>query len=166
MDALMILAIDPGPTRSAWLAYGPWLPGPLSFAIEPNDDVLRRVRHGAISSLIPGVVVIEQIEPRYGLSPGWETLDTARWVGVFEEAARPTPVVRLNRSTILRHFEIVTRGPGKTSADAGIRAALLDRFGGKDQAMGRKAAPGPLYGISKDAWSALSIATAYAEGAR
>jgi len=29
-------------------------------------------------------------------------------------------------------------------------------------AIGRKAAPGPLYGISRDVWSALAMAGAYA----
>jgi hypothetical protein len=45
--------------------------------------------------------------------------------------------------------------------DANIRQALIDRFGGKDAAVGRKAAPGPLYGISRDVWSALAIAVTY-----
>jgi hypothetical protein len=36
--------------------------------------------------------------------------------------------------------------------------ALLDRFGGKSQAVGLKAHKGPLYGISRDVWSALAIA--------
>ncbi|HET6477318.1 MAG TPA: hypothetical protein VFH93_14740 [Thermoleophilia bacterium] len=44
--------------------------------------------------------------------------------------------------------------------DANIRQALLDRFGGP-AAVGRKAAPGPLYGIARDVWSALAIAVTY-----
>jgi hypothetical protein len=43
--------------------------------------------------------------------------------------------------------------------DANIRAALIDRFGpGKDKAVGRKATPGPLFGLKGDEWSALAIA--------
>ena len=45
--------------------------------------------------------------------------------------------------------------------DANIRQALIDRFGGS-AAVGRKAAPGPLYGITRDVWSALAIAVTYA----
>jgi hypothetical protein len=45
--------------------------------------------------------------------------------------------------------------------DANIRQALIDRFGGS-AAVGRKAAPGPLYGIHRDVWSALAIAVTYA----
>jgi len=44
--------------------------------------------------------------------------------------------------------------------DANIRQALIDRYGGS-AAIGRKAAPGPLYGVSKDVWSALAIAVTY-----
>lgn len=175
----VILAIDPGPTRSAWLVLRDGAPALVGGTVtgEPIhvhgiaavDDLLASLRVGGLPNGLlcrPDVVVIEQIEPRYGLSPGWETLDTARIVGRFEEAAHPVPAVRLRRSDILRHLGVVTRGPGKTSADAGVRAALLDRFGGKDAAIGRKAAPGPLYGIAKDVWSALAVAVTYADGAR
>ena len=44
--------------------------------------------------------------------------------------------------------------------DANIRQELIDRFGGS-AAIGRKAAPGLLYGISRDASSALAIAVTY-----
>ena len=43
--------------------------------------------------------------------------------------------------------------------DANIRAAIIDRFGpGKEKAIGKKSAPGPLYGIKGDEWSALAVA--------
>lgn len=151
-----ILAIDPGSSESAWIVLEDGVPG--GFATWPNDKVLDVLS----PPLQADVVVIENIEPRYGLNPGWETLDTARWVGRFQQAAGPVPVVLLRRSEILRHLGVVTRGEGKTSADAGVRAALLDRFGGPG-AKGTKAAPGPLYGISGDAWAALSVAVTHAD---
>jgi hypothetical protein len=43
---------------------------------------------------------------------------------------------------------------------ANIRPALIDRFGGST-AIGREAAPGPPYGISRDVWSALAIGVTY-----
>lgn len=49
--------------------------------------------------------------------------------------------------------------------DANVRQALINRFGGKDAAIGRKAAPGPLYGISRDMRSALAIAVTGHDGA-
>ena len=54
--------------------------------------------------------------------------------------------------------------PSEGAAGARTRHALIDRFGGKDAAIGRKAAPGPLYGISRDMWSALAIAVTYTIG--
>ena len=49
-----------------------------------------------------------------------------------------------------------SRGEGRQRS----RQALLDRFGGST-AIGRKAAPGPLHGISRDVWLALAIAVTY-----
>jgi len=51
-----------------------------------------------------------------------------------------------------------------TVGDPQIRDAILDRFGGtKAVAVGRKAAPGPLYGIKRDLFAALAVALAYCE---
>ena len=47
--------------------------------------------------------------------------------------------------------------------DLKYRAALIDRFGGKDKAIGCKSAPGPLYSVKADAWSALALATTFAD---
>jgi hypothetical protein len=160
-----IFAIDPGSERSAWLMYDPRTSLVRGFEKVVNDVLLEHLRSGVHVADVD-VVAIEQIEPRYGLNPGWETLDTARWVGRFEEAAHPTRVARLTRSDILRHLGVVTRGPNRTTADAGVRAALIDRFGGtggKTAAIGLKATPGPLYGISQDVWAALSVAVTFAD---
>jgi len=46
--------------------------------------------------------------------------------------------------------------------DTNIRQALIDRYGGS-AAIGKKAAPGPLYGVSKDVWSALAVAVTAAD---
>lgn len=156
-----IFAIDPGPDRSARLVLDDQ--GiPESFAKELNDDLIHIVRDLVISPLNIDVVVIEQIEPRYGLNVGWETLDTARLVGQLEEAAYPLPVARLRRSEVLAHLGVITRGANRTSADAGVRAALIDRFGGsKEAAVGRKSAPGPLHRVTADCWAALAVAVTW-----
>lgn len=156
-----ILAIDPGSTQSGWVVLADGRP--VKHGKSPNEQLLRALRRGAGVD----VVVVETIEPRYGLQMGWSTLDTARWSGRFQEAAQPLPVVLLKRSEILRHLGVVTsprKGEKRVSADSGVRLALTDRFGGPS-AIGRKAAPGPLYGISKDAWSALALAVTFADGA-
>jgi hypothetical protein len=162
-----ILAIDPGPEQSAWLFLWDAEPVPGAFGILPNQELLGWLRDGAWigsdgSVHVPSVVVIETIEPRYGLQMGWSTLDTARWIGRFQEAAAPIPVVLPRRSEILRSLGVVTtprKGEKRVSADSGVRSALIDRFGGEPAI--RKG--GPLFGISKDVWSALAIAVTHAE---
>lgn len=151
-----ILAIDPGTHRSAWLV----LAGdrPTAFGIEPNDELVAILRGERGIRPDPDVLVIEEITS-YGTRPvGRETFQTMRQAGRFEEALHGVPTVYVPRGSVARHFN--ARG------DAGVRAAVIDRFGGKDHAIGRKAAPGPLYGIHADVWSALALAIAYQEGAK
>jgi len=155
--AARILAIDPGPVRSAWLRLDEGVPS--AFAIQPNEDVLAACRSGHLFGLfMPYVVVIEQIES-FGMAVGREVFETVHWSGRFTEAADPSPVVQLPRRAVKLHLCKSAR-----AKDANIRQALLDRFGGS-AAKGTKAAPGPLYGIANDVWSALAIAVTYADGA-
>lgn len=159
-----ILAIDPGPTTSAWLLFTDGRP--TWHEIVGNEQLAAHLRSLPLDGTAGPTVVIEAIEPRYGLHMGWETLDTARWTGVFAEAARPLQVEFLRRSEILRHLGVVTtprKGERRVSADAGAWQALLDRFGGKDAAVGRKASPGPLHGITSHARAALAVAVTYAD---
>jgi hypothetical protein len=143
-----VLAIDPGSARSAWLQYDGTLPG--RFGIATNDVLVRALRTGGL----PDVVVIEKVES-YGMAVGAEVFDTVLWAGRFAEAAHRVPVVLLPR----RAVKLALCGDSRAK-DANIRQALIDRFGGS-AAVGRKAAPGPLYGISRDVWSALAIAVTY-----
>lgn len=153
---MSILAIDPGTTESAWLVLGTHRglgPAPWAFSKEPNRR-LREILAGELSQEVTAVV-IERIEPRYGRQIGMETLVTAEWVGRFAEAAQPLPVFLIRRSAVLRHLGVAGY------ADAGVRAALIDRFGGKAAAIGTKREPGPLYGIHGDAWQALAVGIAF-----
>lgn len=145
-----VLAIDPGSEQSAWLLY---VAGqPTRFGLEPNADVLEELWHGALNA---DVVVIEKIES-YGMPVGVEVFDTVHWAGRFYEAAGSRPVVQLPR----RAVKLQICGDSRAK-DANIRQALIDRYGGSVAT--RKG--GPLYGITKDVWSALAIAITYAETA-
>jgi hypothetical protein len=147
----VILAIDPGTVQSAWVVWdGTAL---VDFGIDPNDTV-RQFIHGWNGV---GTVVIEKIES-YGMAVGAEVFETVFWTGRFAEAAVPHPVVRLPRRAVKLHLCGSAR-----AKDANIRQALLDRWGGKAAAMGRKANPGALYGIKADLWAALAVAVTYAE---
>ena len=153
--SVRILAIDPGPARSAWLL----LEGgkPRGFDISENRELLRLLRRDA-QEVSADVVVIEWIES-YGMAVGREVFETVHWSGRFTEAAGLRPVVQLPR----RSVKLELCGSSKAK-DANVRAALIDRFGGST-AVGRKATPGPLYGIANDVWSALAIAVTYASAA-
>lgn len=142
----LVMAIDPGYERSAWLTYDGTRPH--AFGLEDNEKVLWILRRRPeVSS-----VLIEKIES-FGMAVGREVFDTVWWAGRFAEAVEPIPVVQVPR----RSVKLAICGDTRAK-DANIRAALIDRFGGRDTAVGRRAAPGPLYGISADVWSALAIA--------
>lgn len=150
--AARILAIDPGSEQSAWLLWDGAVRG---FGIQPNDELLANLYRRSLGAI--DRVVIEKIES-YGMAVGAEVFATVHWAGRFTEAARPISVVQLPR----RAVKLAICGDSRAK-DANIRQALLDRFGGA-RAVGRKADPGPLYGISRDVWSALAIAVTYADG--
>jgi hypothetical protein len=154
---MTILAIDPGTVQSAWVMYDSGSVWPvMDFGIEPNYQLVARLREWR-----PSVAVIEQVAS-YGMPVGAEVFETVRWAGRFEEALHPTPVVLLARMAVKMHVCGNSR-----AKDANIRQALLDRFGGPffdhRVAVGTKKAPGPLYGIHADLWSALAIAVTFAE---
>lgn len=151
-----ILAIDPGPGRSAFLALNEDAIG--DHGIVANIDLLRDIRSFVEE---PSVrfdrIVIEKVEG-FGMAVGAEVFETVYWSGMFAEAANPLPVYRIGRKAIKIHLCGTTK-----AKDPNIRQALLDRFpAGK----GTKASPGPLYGISADLWSALAVAVTFADGVR
>lgn len=150
-----ILAIDPGSERSAYLMFDADERRIGGKGIVSNHEMILGLRSGAWI-FATDAVVIEQIES-YGMAVGREVFETVHWAGRFTEAAYPIPVVQLPR----RAVKLAICGDSRAK-DANIRQALLDRFGGS-AAKGTKAKPGPLYGISKDVWSALAIAVTYSE---
>jgi hypothetical protein len=156
-DVLRILAIDPGTESSAWMHLEDGMP--VDFGIVPNGALIGmledewRYREGQA----PSVVVIEQVAS-YGMPVGREVFETVRWSGRFEQACQPAAVVQLTRKAVVTHLCGSSR-----AKDANVRAALIDRYGGKAAAIGTKAEPGPLHGIAKDVWSALAIACVYAD---
>jgi hypothetical protein len=152
-----VMAIDPGPEQSAYLIYDPDGRTVHSFDILPNRELLELLRLGR-TRYDCDVVAIEQVES-FGMAVGREVFDTVFWSGRFAEAAdsswdpRPT-VLPVTRRRVKLAICQDTR-----AKDANIRQALIDRFGGPSSI--RKG--GPLYGVSKDVWSALAIAVTVAE---
>ena len=153
IDHPVIIAIDPGPEQSAWVCYNPYSGGLRAFATVPNEH-LRATLH----NLAPNVthLVIEQVES-FGMPVGRDVFETVYWSGRFAEAVHPLPVERIGRKAVKLDLCGSVR-----AKDPNIRQALIDRYGGsKAEAIGTKAAPGPLYGVTGDVWSALAVAVAW-----
>lgn len=155
----VVLAIDPGSTRSAWLVFDTRLGRPTLHGITPNEELLERIRFNDSGVTInTDRAVIEWMQPR-GMPTSAEEFEALFWIGRFVEAWDQrfgTTLRRLTRLKVKQHL----CGSNKAN-DSNIRAALIDRFGGvdgKEAAVGRKAAPGPLYGIAADVWAALGLA--------
>ena len=93
------------------------------------------------------------------MAVGAEVLETVFWSGRFAEAVDPTPVQRLGRKAV----KVALCGDARAK-DPNVRQALIDRYGGKERAIGTKAVPGPLHGVAKDVWAALAVGVAWLDG--
>ena len=150
-----ILAIDPGTTESGYVLLKRGVP--VEFGKVPNDDLLERCHKSPNNRL--NRMAIEMVAS-YGMAVGAEVFETCVWAGRFIEAGGGGEV-RVYRRDVKLHLTGQTR-----AKDANVRQALIDRFGpGKDKAIGKKASPGPLYGMAGDAWQALALAVYVHDGA-
>jgi len=151
----LIYAVDPGTIQSALVVVEHW-PGSFkvhSAVTDMNGGILARLggkqHHDA-------TLVIEQIQSM-GMAVGQEVFTTVWWAGRFYEAWPNAQRYQLPRRPIKLHL------CGNMQAkDTNVRQALLDRFGGAN-AIGRKASPGPLYGLKGHEFAALAVAVTWIE---
>jgi len=153
-----LLLFDPGPdhcgvvvldTHRRWVEFAD-----ASMCLE----AALRLAHTAEVDL----VVIERVAS-YGIS-GASLLETSEVVGRLQQAAElgGRSVELIYRRQVISALSATGRG----TKDSLVRQALLQTFAGwhgltvKD-AIGRKKTPGPLHGVSKHAWSALAVGTAW-----
>lgn len=167
-DLIRVLAVDPGPEMSAFVDYtgrrsGGGSPGVLhEFAKIPNEDIRRLLRtyHEKVSQPILAIEMIAS----YGMPVGAEVFETCVWIGRFEEAWQPFPVSRVYRREVKMH--VCSSSKAK---DGNVRAALMDRFGGKNSIQAPKKnksgcrEAGPLHGVTADIWAALGVAITFVE---
>ncbi len=142
---MRLFSIDPGPTQSAF-AY--LIDGSLTaFEKCTNEQMLTILAKNEYDE-----VVIEMIAS-YGMATGQEVYETCVWVGRFWQAAKAKCAVhRLMRADVKLHL-----CKSMKANDSTIRQALIDRYGGKEKAIGNKKNTGPLYGVTKDCWQALAL---------
>lgn len=147
---MRIISIDPGPEESA---YAVIVDGkPSDFGKLPNEQVLTQVY---LNAVLATDCICERIRS-YGMPAGASLFETCEWSGRFQQAWilgnthkkwhwLPRKEVKLNLCGSPR------------AKDANVRQSVIDRFGGKDKAIGTKKNPGPLFGCSKDCWSAVAV---------
>lgn len=157
----MIFAIDPGPERSGWVQWGRQFDGMMPLGVGlidsgadwENEDVLALARVASHRDTI----LVEEVLPFE--CAGRPIVHSIRFTGRLEEIAHSA------RATfhVLPYHKVRVHLTGNPRAkESAVRAAVLERFGGSDKlAKGTKKEPGPLYGISGHAWSALALALAH-----
>jgi len=148
---MIILGIDPGPEQSWWVKWDTEKKRIIEKGVCPNAEIPLSYRSNI------DMVVIERIES-FGMPVGREIFQTAVATGRFLEKAENehTSTIQVGRREIKLHFCNSTK-----AKDSNIRQAIIDRFGGKEKAIGKKKSPGVLYGVHKDLWSALALCLWY-----
>ena len=148
------VAIDPGTFASGWVVLeGRDVTDAISAA--PNIEVLTWLDEHAYQA--PIQLALEDMEGR-NQRVGNDTYETLKWIGRFDEHWRMmtgSNAILIPRGKVKRHLEAAN--------DSEVRHALMNRYGGGQQAaVGKKADPGPLYGVKGHAWQALAVAVDYA----
>ena len=150
---MSILCIDPGPTTSGVVILredGVVIEAVPEFG---NDRLIRSewVAHCGD----PDVLAIETIAS-YGMPVGADVFDTCVWIGRFWQEFCGRESALVYRRDVKLHICGDTR-----AKDANIRRAILDMYpptgGGRTKQIGTKKDPGPLYGVTSHAMSALAV---------
>jgi hypothetical protein len=141
-----IIAIDPGTHQSAWIMFEPNPFILLNVDIADNYEI-----EGMLRVVRADHLVIEMVAS-FGKPVGAEVFETCVWIGRFIGAVTCAHTL-ITRPQIKKHlchsFFKVT--------DGAIRQRVIDLFGGKEKAIGKKKSPGPLYGIKGDEWQAVAL---------
>lgn len=150
-----LLLIDPGSALSAVVGYDPTTKIILGKCKIPNEDVFELLRKDTICKHL----VIEMAES-FGAKVWSQVFETVWWTGRFTEAWVCTgrTYTRIGRRAVK-----MTLTGSPRAKDGQIRNVLIDRFGGKDVAVGKRSSPGPLFGITADCWQALALGVTYSD---
>lgn len=140
-----LLAIDPGTTHSGWVLMRGGVP--VDGGVCENGEVLEHIADWG------GACIAIEMIASYGMAVGKEVFETCVWIGRFVQAAGPERVRLVYRKDVKLHLCGNPR-----AKDANIRQALIDRWGGKAEAIGNVKRPGPLYAVKSHAWAALGLA--------
>jgi hypothetical protein len=138
----LILAIDPGTTKSGWCWFGNGKV--VDSGVATNEHMLHECRTS------PSDILAIEMVASYGMPVGKEVFETVRWIGRFQQAWRdPEAVLLVYRKDVKIHL-----CNSMKAKDTHIWQALQDKLG----PVGTKGNPGPLYGVKSHARSAVAVA--------
>lgn len=147
---MKVLAIDPGPTQSAFVVWDGERIGDMGKL--ENSSLLVSLLAPEMFDAIPDVCIIEKVAS-YGMAVGESVFETVFWTGRFCQAwGKKGFFDRMPRMSVKMHLCGQAR-----AKDANIRQALIDRFGEP----GRKKSPGLTYGLSGDTWQSFALAVTW-----
>lgn len=152
---MLILGIDPGTTKSAWVLWDDEKEDIILRSIDENVHLAGRFT-GLCKEFQDAEIAIEMVAS-YGMAVGKEVFETCVWIGVFLRSLSKSDCIH-DHFVYRKDVKLNLCGSVKAK-DANIRQALIDRFGEP----GSKKNPGKLYGVSKDLWSALAVAVTYSD---
>lgn len=161
MSARIVLGIDPGTSADGcgMVVYDRTARRVVWCANLGAEEALWQARRaGTPLSAEPLELVDRAVVERVSATgrAGNDVIRAAELAGEFFEAVRGVGRARLRRRDVLTALHI-----SGGSRDAQVRAYCIDAHGGtRAEAIGRKASPGPLYGVKSHAWQALGLVLA------
>lgn len=149
---MRILGIDPGPKKSGWALWDADEQRVVESESQAENEKLELHLYG--NQQLFDALAVERVS-YYGKTVGADVFETAYWSGRFAANVQPEEVVRPKFSEIAKHFCGRSQGVNESV----VARAIRDAYGEK----GTKKEPGPFYGVSGHAWSAVAVAIYAAE---
>lgn len=153
----MLLGVDPGNTDSAYMLYDQVNKMPVKFGKINNLellDLLKELREKT------DTMVVEHMQSM-GMSVGSSVFETCYYIGRLQDRwiSLRGEFHKIFRKDVKMHICGSMR-----AKDSNIRQAIMDRYGStREKAIGKKATPGPLYGVKSDIFSALAVSITFVE---
>ena len=147
--ASVVLAIDPGPEKTAYAAINREDLSVYEFGIKPNEEMLNLIR----GFLCHVDVRIEMIAS-YGMAVGASVFNTCVWIGRFKQVALDSRANSVD--TIFRKDVKLCLCGNPRAKDANIRQAIIDKYEALHGGSVTKK-NGMLHKASKDVWAAIGV---------
>ena len=154
---MIIFGIDPGTVESGYVMFNSENIQVVGSGVVGNEELLQ------MSSWDDADIVCIEMVASYGMPVGQTTFETVLWIGRFVQYSVSKDI---EYRLLYKKKDInPTLCFSNKAKDANIRQAILDLFpatgGGTVPQKGTKSNPGPLFGVSSHAFSALAVALTY-----